>query len=188
MIEIKTSKCCAVTGHRPEKLLFLSDETSPEFKKLMDIIQQEILSLIQNGITTFCIGMATGIDTWIGEMIVRLKNDYPELQLVGVIPFQGHDHSWSEQDKIRCEQLKKCCDVVILLAQSFEKDSYRKRNQFMIDMSSYLLAVVDLEQKRSGSCMTVNMARKKGIGRIEVNPFTYKIAYEDIEKESVPHG
>lgn len=57
-----------ITGHRPQKL------SRPEDDIKVDL-ENTILELINDGYTTFIIGMCYGVDIWAGEIIVRLRNE-----------------------------------------------------------------------------------------------------------------
>jgi len=162
MILLEKGKSCAITGHRPEKFSF-QEGTNPLFVRMMEWIQKRLIQLIEQGVTTFYIGMSRGIDTWTGELLLELKKIYPEVVLVGVAPFPEQYAGWKEEDKKRYQLLSKNCTIFITLFPNQDKINYRKRNQFLVGMSSYLLAVYDTRQIYSGASMTVNLAKKANL-------------------------
>ncbi len=163
LILLEKEKSCAITGHRPEKFSFQTEETNPLFLRMMKWMRKELIRLIEQGVTTFYIGMSRGIDTWAGELLLELKKIYPEVVLVGVAPFPEQYAGWQEKDKKRYQFLSKNCTIFITLFLNHDKTNYRKRNQFLVDMSSYLLAIYDKSQIHSGTSMTVNLARKANL-------------------------
>jgi DegV family protein with EDD domain len=45
-------------------------------------LENEILSAVKNGYTTFITGMSRGPEIWAGNTVVRLKSRFPELKLI----------------------------------------------------------------------------------------------------------
>ena len=61
---------CAFTGHRPSSYKFGYDEEHPDCCKLKALMTLQIVSLIENGVTTFLSGMALGADIWGAEIVL----------------------------------------------------------------------------------------------------------------------
>ncbi len=107
LILLEKEKSCAITGHRPEKFSFQTEGTNPPFLRMMEWIREKLIQLIEQGVTTFYIGMSRGIDTWAGELLLELKKIYPEVVLVGVAPFPEQYAGWQEKDKKRYQFLSR---------------------------------------------------------------------------------
>lgn len=170
-------KSCAITGHRPEKLkLSITDQ---EFIRFEEKIEQCITYLIENGVTTFYIGMARGADIWVGNVIVKLKqNNFKNLQLISIIPYEQQCSNWSEKDKECYYNLLEQCDVSVILASEYYENCYRDRNELLIRLSDCVLAVVfDEINGRSGTRMTLNMAEKAGLNRIILDVKNFSTVY-----------
>jgi nucleoside 2-deoxyribosyltransferase len=45
----------------------------------------------------------------------------------------------------------------------------------MVDNSDFLIAVLDKKHKDSGTTMTINMAKRKGIEILIIDPVTYEV-------------
>lgn len=75
-------KRCAFTGHRPSSYRFGYDEWHPDCQMLKAILREQVMQLIQEGVTTFITGMALGADTWGAEIVLDFKRKNPELQLL----------------------------------------------------------------------------------------------------------
>ncbi len=61
--------------------------------------------------------------------------------------------------------------------------NYRRRNEYMVDRAGYLLAVYDNDRSiRSGTGMTVNYARKKGLPITLIHPDKATISKEKPER------
>lgn len=71
---------CAFTGHRPSSYRFGYDEEHPDCCKLKALMTLQIVSLIENGVTTFLSGMALGADIWGAEIVLACKKKYPQME------------------------------------------------------------------------------------------------------------
>ena len=175
MLLLDKRKCCSITGHRPEKFKFKVEEKSQRYFELMTKMEECILQAMSAEKTTFCIGMSRGIDMWAGEIIVKLRENHKKIKLVGVIPYEKQSDEWSIEDKKRYRQLIKQCNLVFVLGSDFHKNSYRERNQLLVNLSSLLLVVYDEKQKRSGTGMTITMAEKAGLDKMILDAVSFSV-------------
>ena len=123
----------------------------------------------------YYVGGALGVDMWAGELILRLKErpGYGDIKLVVVLPFEGHDAKWDERSKRRMDFLLRMCSDCIVVGKEDCRESYIKRNCYMVDHADYLVAVYDNKRNlRSGTMQTVRYAQNKGITISFVNPDT----------------
>ena len=51
------------------------------------------------------------------------------------------------------------CDNIVYVCDSYRKDCYRLRNQFMVDNSSRIIGVFKRKLRGSGTLQTINMAK-----------------------------
>lgn len=73
MNDIDIKHACSFTGHRPERLNGLSEES------VMAWLTERIKAAIADGYTDFITGMQRGVDHWAAEIIleIRKENDSP---------------------------------------------------------------------------------------------------------------
>ena len=89
----KRKSRCHFTGHRPQKL----NQTEGEIKRKLELA---IESAIARGYGTFFTEMAYVMDIWAGEIVVRLRENNPDLQLIAATPFPDFSDRWvSERNK-----------------------------------------------------------------------------------------
>lgn len=151
---MERSRCCAFTGHRPEKLLGKEAYVIVELRK-------EILAAIADGYTTFISGCSRGVDLWAADIVLELQRSNKELRLVCAIPFPNFDDRWSVDWKKHFQLVKKKADYIQILEQSYSPGVYQKRNEFMCDHASRIIAVCD--GKPSGTQNTIDYARLQNI-------------------------
>ena len=91
---------CAVTGHRPSRFKFKYSEDYSLCKKIKRAMLEQFKRLYdEHGVRRYYVGGALGVDMWAGELILRLKEQpgYGDIELVVVLPFEGHDSKWDER-------------------------------------------------------------------------------------------
>lgn len=149
------------TGHRPEKLPDGGDEDSIVNRALKSMLLMEILEAAREGYTHFLSGMARGYDMWACEAVLEAKKSCPQIQLVCVIPFEGHHSRWSKKETDRLDRFLAQSDEVIVLEKEYSQDCFAKRNAFMVNHASLLIGVCG--SPRSGAGQTVRYAKRRGL-------------------------
>ena len=166
-----TRLVCAFTGHRPEKLGFPWDEGEPRYKRLKQKLFCEILQLTRDGVSVFITGMARGVDQLAAEIVLSLKDVVPDrnLQLWAAVPYDRQSLSWSPKDKARYDVILKKADKIEYVSHNYYNGCLLKRNRYMVDNASHLIAVYD-ENQGGGTKYTVDYARKKGLNITIIEP------------------
>ena len=159
-MEKSTTVC--FTGHRPERICSPFLESSETVEKVKLFLHNSILSAVNDGYTHFLCGMAQGVDLWAGELIVSLKEQFPDLQLIAVVPYPGQELGWPAGWQTRYRALMKYVDETIVISPEYTKGCFHQRNRFMVDNSSRLIAVFDGE-KKGGTAFTIGYAKKSGV-------------------------
>lgn len=98
------------------------------------------------------------------------------IELVVALPFIGHDAKWDQRSKRRMEFILKHCSRKEVIGNANYRESYVKRNCYMVDQANYLVAVYDdVRNLRSGTMQCVRYARKKAVPVILIHPDTARI-------------
>lgn len=129
----------------------------------------------EESVRRFYVGGALGVDMWAAEEILRLKEQpgYGDIELIVALPFVGHDAKWDQRSKSRMEFILQHCSRKEVIGNENCRESYIKRNCYMVDQANYLVAVYDDERNlRSGTMQCVRYARKKQITVILIHPDT----------------
>lgn len=142
-------KTICFTGHR--------DMKAPEWikVKLTEIIEK----YIQNGYDTFLAGGARGFDNLAADVVIELKEKYPDIKLMVVLPFPNHykhEKNWSATEVKEYKSVLKRADETITLLKEYKSGSYFKRNRYLVDNSS--LCIAYYRRSGSGTAYTVNYA------------------------------
>lgn len=170
---------CCFTGHRPQGLPFKENEDHPDCMKLKALLRQELVRLItEEGVTHFITGMALGIDLIAAELVLELKSEYPQITLESAIPYEEQASNWTVQQRERYYEIAGKCDQETILQTSYTDDCMKKRNHYMVDSSTFVLAVWD-GTSRSGTAQTVRYARELCRKIIIINPKTLELTREN---------
>lgn len=171
-------KSCAITGHRPTRFKFGYKENMTGCKRLKKRLHDQFVLLYGQGVRTFYVGGALGVDQWAGEILLRLKEqpEYGDIKLIVALPFAGHDNGWDERSKSRLAFLLRHCDEVVTVGSTSGPEAYKARNYYMVDRADILLAVYDNDRSIcSDTGMTVNYALKKKLPMIFIHPDTAQV-------------
>jgi uncharacterized phage-like protein YoqJ len=163
---IKSQTCC-FTGHRPKSLPWRYNERSDACSALKHKLLEQIESAIQDGYRHFIIGMAQGIDTYVGELLILLKRVHPSITMEAAIPCESQCAKWSKDAKERYENIFGWCDKKTMINRYYTPMCMLERNHYMVDQSSRVIAVWN--GKPSGTSNTVNYARKMGVGVVVID-------------------
>ena len=154
---IKTA--CAFTGHRPKSFPWDYDESAPSCILLKEVLATQISALAEQGVTDFLSGMAQGTDLWCAQIVLDLRKTNPALKLHCVLPCKGQESKWTASAQERYRSILAQANEVIYVGQEYNRDCILKRNRYLVDHSSILLAVYN-GTWRSGTGATVRYAQK----------------------------
>jgi len=148
-------KAC-FTGHR-----YITSKHSQAINYLIN-------KAIELGVTEFFSGMAIGTNLLATKILISRN-----LPWIAVIPCQDQTQKWPNYLKLEYEQIKIKAKEIIILADKYTNNCMAIRNQFMINNSDILLSVYDGKiSSKSGTKLTTEMAKKKGLIIFNYNPIT----------------
>lgn len=151
-------KTCCFTGHR---------EIPPEeWAGIADRLEHIIISLYQQGIRVYEAGGALGFDTLAARTALRLRENYPGMKLILVLPCLTQTRGWKPEDVAEYESIKAQADHVVYTAQQYTRGCMHKRNRYLVDNSS--VCVCYLTKERGGTAYTVNYAEKHKLKIINI--------------------
>lgn len=165
MVQGKQSACC-FTGHRPSKLPWRYNESDPRCLALKEKLLTAAESAIEAGIEHFICGMAEGCDLYFCEIILELKRAYPHITLEAALPCPSQADHWSAPMRARYHQLLKCCDYETMISEQYRPDCMQRRNRYMVDHSSMLIAAHD--GLPGGTRATIEYAIRRGLTVIDI--------------------
>ncbi len=158
------STTCCFTGHRPAKLPWGMNEQDPRCIELKENLRSSLQGIYESGYRHFICGMAIGCDTYFAEAVLALREVHDDITLEAAVPCDNQDGKWNRRQKETYARLLKLCDICTYVSHSYTPECMMKRNQYMIDRSSLLLACFN--GKSSGTMSTILYAERSGIKTI----------------------
>lgn len=144
---------CCFTGHRKIP--------SNEYEEILQQLVKTIVRLIKNGYRFFGTGGALGFDTIAAQTVLYLKNFYPHIRLILVLPCLSQTKGWKEKDIDEYERIKNSADKVVYTSQEYTQGCMLKRNRHLVDYSS--VCICYLTKQSGGTSYTVKYAQQNGL-------------------------
>ena len=166
-------KTICVTGHRTYHQLFKRDPSSLLWatKELCDAIDRAI----DAGFTNFISGGALGIDTIFVQHVLVRRQIHPSIKLTIARPHMFQHKSWNEYDQYWHMVMLQQADYVFNVnSGDYEPHHNFTRNQWMVDRSDVVLAVIGSDVQRGGTFNTVRYATRKNKKVFYIYPDTHK--------------
>ena len=123
-------------------------------------LQNAVKKFYNNGYRIFYCGMAVGFDLLAAEVVLSLKEELKDIKLVAAVPFKKQYFKFSREDKKRYFEVLQKVDEVIILSEEYYKGCLLRRNDFMLENSSGLIAFYNGEQK-GGTYYTCKRAEER---------------------------
>ncbi len=153
---------CCFSGHRPPRLPWGSQEDDPRCLELKDRLARALTEAYHEGYRHFLCGMAQGTDLYFCQAVLDLRQTHPEVTLEAAIPFTGQADRWPEADRRRRQALLDQCDLETVVQHTYSPGCMNRRNRYMVDRSSLLIAVYD-GIPQGGTLNTLAYAMRKGV-------------------------
>ena len=147
-ILINTARTCAFTGHRT----LYADYNA-------DAVKKTVKNLLKEGYNTFLIGMAIGFDTECFKILLDLKKEN-DIKIIACVPCPDQPSRFNAAQKKTYYELLSLADGKIVVSEEYSPTCMKKRNEFMVDNSSALVAY--LKRDYGGTSQTVRYAEKQG--------------------------
>lgn len=163
---MERQRSCAFTGHRENKLPWRDNESDPRCRELKDKLSDTVHALYAAGIRHFLCGMATGCDTYFAEAVLELRGEHEDVTLEAAIPCEEQSEKWTPSQRRRYARLCAECDYQTVVQQHFTPECYQRRNRYMVDRATVLLAAYDGHP--GGTQSTILYAMREGLEIIEL--------------------
>ena len=157
---------CCFTGHRAAKLPWGFMEEDTRCVALKQRIFDAVEAVYTAGIRHFICGMANGCDLYFCEAVLSIRSERPDITLEAAVPFEAQAARWPPELRHRYCRLLTECDEQTLIQRGYSIDCMTKRNRYMVDHSSVLIAAYD--GLSGGTLNTLRYALAEGLEIIEL--------------------
>ncbi len=128
MNNLRVNTCC-FTGHRIIP--------SGEKETIRNLLETAIEKAIQDGYRFFGAGGALGFDTLAAQTVLTLKQQYPHIRLILVLPCINQANGWKQADIDEYERIKSLADKVVYTSTEYTYGCMHKRNRHLVDNGNY---------------------------------------------------
>ena len=161
-------KTCAFTGYRPSKMPWGGDESDARCAEFKFRLREALEYLIGRGYANFLSGGALGFDQMAAEIVLSLREKYPWVRLVMVIPFDGQADRWTPAQRRRWLDIIEASDQVVHISHGYDRGVFFRRNHYLVERADLLLAAYDGQP--GGTAATVAYARDRGVRVARITP------------------
>lgn len=160
---------CCFTGHRPDRLPWGTNEDDLRCHALKLRLRAALDEAYAQGYRRFLCGMAMGTDLYFCEAVLALRASCPDVTIEAAVPYAGQADQWPARDRARWAHLLARCDRTTVLQPRWSAGCMQRRNRYMVDRSSLLLAAYD-GQPRGGTANTLLYALRQGLRTVVMDP------------------
>lgn len=152
------NKTCCFSGNR-----YIP---SDDYYRIKQQLTVTIKKLIQEDIIYFGTGGAIGFDTIAAKTIIELRNEFPNIKLILVLPCKNQAKHWNTKNKTDYDNILKLANKVVYISQDYTNDCMLKRNRHLVDNSS--CCVYYNSQNGAGTSYTIQYAKSKGLKLFQI--------------------
>lgn len=147
---MKEQTCC-FTGHRKIP--------AEQYARIAERLRAAIIRLIHQGVIYYGAGGALGFDTLAAQTVLGLKEHYPQIKLILVLPCKEQADQWNEKNQRIYAEILQNADKIMYTSEHYHKGCMFIRNRYLVDHSRYCLCY--LTQNTGGTHYTVSYAMRE---------------------------
>lgn len=171
-------KRLVVTGYKQHEL-GIFDDKHPGIRFIKKALEKRLVSFLDEGLEWVIISGQLGVETWVAEVVIDLKKEYPALKYAVITPFLDQEKNWNDIKKESYHRIVALADFHTSLTkrpyeapwQFIEKDKFFMRN------SDGILIVYDEENE--GSPKFIKKSAERYAERSDYQVFT--ITADDLQ-------
>nr|WP_325183849.1 SLOG family protein [uncultured Oscillibacter sp.] len=157
---------CCFTGHRPGKLPWGYCEEDPRCLALKRRIADAAEAACAEGFRHFLCGMALGCDLYFCEIVLALRERYPDITVEAAIPCPTQADAWSPAQRARYRRLVDACDFETVVSAGYTPYCMQRRDRYMVDHAALLIAAFD--GTPGGTQYTMQYAMSRGVSIVDL--------------------
>ncbi len=154
-------KCCCIGQRAQDLASFYRDKTHIFHQKYLQPLERAIETHIQNGVRHFVCGATSETALDFAEIVLKLRDKHPDLELEIDLAFQNQHESFSLSEQLRYQQVLRRADTLLYLFNQQIFHNVTQLNSYIVDNSFYVIAIWNGSQD-SEIYHTLTYARKQG--------------------------
>ena len=117
----------------------------------------------EEGHRHFLCGMALGCDLYFCETVLALRDRHPDVTVEAAVPCPTQADAWAPDQRERYTRLVEACDFETLVSAKYTPYCMQRRDRYMVDHSSLLIAAFDGTPGGTRYTMQYAMSRRVSI-------------------------
>lgn len=135
-----------VSGYRSFELSIFQ-ASDPKVKRIKKVLKSYLTSFLEEGLEWVIISGNLGVEQWTAQVVAELKEDYPELKLALVYPYENFGQQWKESNQEKKAEVESLCDFIASVSKhpytSFKQ--LKNHTYFLLTHTDGTLLVYDEE-------------------------------------------
>lgn len=147
-------KRLVITGYKQHEI-GVFDDKHPGVGYIKKALENHLIQLIEDGLEWVILSGQLGVETWAAELVIELKETYPELKYAIITPFLEQEKNWNDTKKEKYQMICAKADFhTSVTKKPYEGASqFIEKNKFIIRNSDGLLIIYDEENEGSPKFM-----------------------------------
>lgn len=181
------AKTILLSGYKSHEL-GIWDQKNPGIFIIKAAIEKQIRSLIDEGLEWVIIGGQQGVELWGAEVVLSLKNEFPDLKLGVLLPFLEQEKKWKEERQEQYQAIMDQADFVDAVSKKTYSGpwQFKARDAFSLNHTDALLLVYDEEKEGSPKFLKAAAEERALNGEykiIAVSMYDLQLAAEEIQEK-----
>ena len=126
-------------------------------------ISAAVEAAYEEGYRHFLCGMALGCDLYFCEAVLALREKRPGVTAEAAVPCPAQADAWAPDQRERYKRLVEACDFETLVSAKYTPYCMQRRDRYMVDHSSLLIAAFDGTPGGTRYTMQYAMSRRVSI-------------------------
>ncbi|MGN0526717.1 MAG: SLOG family protein [Acutalibacteraceae bacterium] len=106
-----------------------------DYEKISVRLRITLINLISEGYCYFGVGGALGFDTLAAKTVLDLKNEFPQIKLILILPCFAQTRGWLDNDIKMYQYIKRRADKVRYTSDTYFNGCMQKRNRYLVNNS-----------------------------------------------------
>ncbi|WP_071435488.1 SLOG family protein [Bacillus kwashiorkori] len=139
-----------ITGYKAYEL-GIFNENHPGIHYIKKALAKELVTLLDDGLEWVLLSGQLGVETWAAQVIMDLKDMYPQLKYAVIPPFLDQEATWNENNQHIYQEIIEFADYYRALTEKPYEGPWQfmEKNKFFIRNSDGLLIIYDEEMEGS---------------------------------------
>ncbi|MHC8516162.1 SLOG family protein [Sporosarcina sp. ITBMC105] len=180
-------KRLVITGYKAHELGIFNDKHEG-IAIIKKALESRMIPLLESGLEWVIISGQPGVETWAAETVIDLQDDFPELQLAVITPFEEQEKNWNDAKKQAYEFILAHADYTVSLTKRPYEAPWQfiERDKFLLRNSDAILIVYDEENDGSPKFMkkmAVSYAEKSDYEVLTIAADDLQLIAEDMQRQ-----